>query len=464
MFHARSATGKVARKDNVVPSFSRSVRAAAAAVSLAGLAAGTSQVLVAPAAMARYGPVRATASVNIRSGPSTSTSILGVLHTGATAQQVGAITRGFVPVAYAGRTAYIAASYLSGTSTDAAPTSSASGTKTSTAWATDVVNVRSGPSLSASVVARLAKGESVQRTGTTSGQWVQVNFKGATRWVFGSYLTSTAPAPASSGSSATGVKITGQARTTTPLMIRTAPGTNFKSLGDLPTGTIVSLTGKTSSGVSQIVWQGALRWVNSSFLVAVSKAVGVVSTQPPKTIGTRYATTTLDIRSAANSATSNVVDEVPVGTGLAITGTVSGGFAQIVYQGAARWVTAQYLSASKPSTSSIGAAVVAYAYAQLGKPYVWGGNGPNGFDCSGLTQQAYKSAGVSIPRVTYDQLTKLSTVAKADLQPGDIVGFYSGGHVGIYVGDGYIIHAPHTGDVVRKVPITYMPYYKSVRP
>ena len=110
------------------------------------------------------------------------------------------------------------------------------------------------------------------------------------------------------------------------------------------------------------------------------------------------------------------------------------------------------------------AKAVAFAYQQLGKPYVYGATGPSSYDCSGLTGSAWKSAGVSVPRTSYAQLGGLKVVSKSTLKPGDIVGFYSGGHVGLYVGQGYVIHASRPGRPVAKVPMSQMPYYKAVRP
>ncbi|MFF6907823.1 NlpC/P60 family protein [Streptomyces sp. NPDC012389] len=109
--------------------------------------------------------------------------------------------------------------------------------------------------------------------------------------------------------------------------------------------------------------------------------------------------------------------------------------------------------------------VLAFARDQIGKPYVWGASGPASYDCSGLTQAAWREAGVTLPRTTWDQVKVGTRVATADLQPGDLVFFYDDiSHVGIYKGDGMMIHAPKPGANVREESIYYMPIYGSVRP
>ncbi|MGA5629898.1 NlpC/P60 family protein [Streptomyces lydicamycinicus] len=111
------------------------------------------------------------------------------------------------------------------------------------------------------------------------------------------------------------------------------------------------------------------------------------------------------------------------------------------------------------------ARAVSFAYSALGKPYVWGATGPAGYDCSGLTQAAWKAGGVALPRTTYTQISSGPRVARSQLAPGDLVFFYSGiSHVGIYVGDGRMIHAPHPGAPVRIAPIDQMPFAAATRP
>ncbi|MFF8635976.1 NlpC/P60 family protein [Streptomyces pilosus] len=99
---------------------------------------------------------------------------------------------------------------------------------------------------------------------------------------------------------------------------------------------------------------------------------------------------------------------------------------------------------------------IAFARAQIGKPYVWGATGPGSYDCSGLTQAAWKAAGVALPRTTYDQVNAGTTVPVSQAQPGDLVFFYDDvTHVGIYIGNGMMIHAPKPGTYVREESIFY---------
>jgi cell wall-associated NlpC family hydrolase len=100
-------------------------------------------------------------------------------------------------------------------------------------------------------------------------------------------------------------------------------------------------------------------------------------------------------------------------------------------------------SATPPATSGGVGAVLAYAYAQLGKPYCYAGVGPSCYDCSGLTMQAWAQAGVMMSHGSYDQMASFPSVSMDQLQPGDLV--FWDGHVGIYVGNNSVLHAPHTG-------------------
>jgi cell wall-associated NlpC family hydrolase len=97
---------------------------------------------------------------------------------------------------------------------------------------------------------------------------------------------------------------------------------------------------------------------------------------------------------------------------------------------------------------------------QQGKPYVWGAAGPDSYDCSGLTMWAWAQAGVSLPHQSAEQQALGTPVSQGQLQPGDLVFFGSPAyHVGMYIGNGMMVHAPTTGDVVKVSPLAYMSDY-----
>jgi peptidoglycan DL-endopeptidase CwlO len=107
---------------------------------------------------------------------------------------------------------------------------------------------------------------------------------------------------------------------------------------------------------------------------------------------------------------------------------------------------------------------VDFALAQLGDPYVYGAAGPDAWDCSGLTMGAWGAAGVSLPHSSSMQYNSGTHISISELQPGDLVFFYSPiSHVAIYLGNGQVVHAPHTGDVVRIAPMSEMPVTGAVR-
>lgn len=101
--------------------------------------------------------------------------------------------------------------------------------------------------------------------------------------------------------------------------------------------------------------------------------------------------------------------------------------------------------------------IVENAMKYLGVPYVWGGESASGFDCSGLVQKVYSESGLTVPRVAQDQYNAANKISKENLKPGDLI--FKGGsennitHVMIYAGNGNVIHAPRTGDVVKVQPL-----------
>ncbi|MEQ4301440.1 NlpC/P60 family protein [Plantactinospora sp. B6F1] len=112
-----------------------------------------------------------------------------------------------------------------------------------------------------------------------------------------------------------------------------------------------------------------------------------------------------------------------------------------------------------PAVSGKAGVAVRYAYDAIGKPYVWAAEGPNGYDCSGLTLAAWRAAGKSLPHNAAMQWDKVAQISRGELKPGDLV-FYSGlGHVALFVGSGKVIHAPRVGETVKLASVDMMSPY-----
>ncbi|WP_093799070.1 C40 family peptidase [Streptomyces sp. Wb2n-11] len=121
--------------------------------------------------------------------------------------------------------------------------------------------------------------------------------------------------------------------------------------------------------------------------------------------------------------------------------------------------------AARRTPSRLGGKAVEYAVRQIGKPYVWGAEGPGSFDCSGLTSQAWAHAGREIPRTSQEQWRQLPKVPLRKLRPGDLVIYFpEATHVAIYLGNGMVVHAPRPGSRVKVSPIAANPLLGAVRP
>lgn len=115
--------------------------------------------------------------------------------------------------------------------------------------------------------------------------------------------------------------------------------------------------------------------------------------------------------------------------------------------------------------TAAGERAVRFAVDQIGKPYVWGAEGPSSYDCSGLTSQAWAAAGRQIPRTSQDQWHTLPRIPIGELRPGDLVLYFADAtHVGVYLGDGKVVHAPRPGATVKVSPLTANPLLGAVRP
>ena len=152
------------------------------------------------------------------------------------------------------------------------------------------------------------------------------------------------------------------------------------------------------------------------------------------------------------------------GAGIALTPLTASANAGAPVAPAPAAVAPATLVAPVVAPTSAAQVAVDTALAQLGKPYAWGGTGPGSYDCSGLTWSAYQAAGVTLPRTSGAQSTAGVPVSRAELRPGDLIFFYSPvGHVGMYVGNGQMVHSSTFGQPVAVVDVDSMWGYNTAR-
>ncbi|MFI1400079.1 NlpC/P60 family protein [Streptomyces sp. NPDC020681] len=138
---------------------------------------------------------------------------------------------------------------------------------------------------------------------------------------------------------------------------------------------------------------------------------------------------------------------------------------QAEYKAQTAWLSSGALKDIGGKASEQGKKAVKFATAQIGKPYVWGAEGPKSYDCSGLTSQAWSAAGKGIPRTSQEQWRLLPRIAVKDMRPGDLIIYHAdASHVGMYIGDGAIVHAPRPGRNVTIAGAGSMAILGVVRP
>lgn len=242
------------------------------------------------------------------------------------------------------------------------------------------------------------------------------------------------------------------------LNVRSGPSTSYGITTKLYKGDKVEIL-ETSNGWHKIkASNGKIGWVSGDYIKVSSGSTSQTSYKATVTA------TSLNVRSGAGTSYS-VITKLPKGTVVDVLESASNGWKKIkTSNGTIGWVSGSYLAngvveqPSTPSTNKV-QAVIDLAHKQLGKPYVWGAEGPNSFDCSGLIYYVYKNAAsITLPRTSSDQYSAGVAVSRSNLKAGDLIFSSTDGtgnitHVAIYVGDGQMIHAPRNGKNVEKVSI-----------
>lgn len=395
------------------------------------------------------GTVTASA-LNMRSEPSTSSSVVTCLPRGSVVVLTGK-SDGWYAVAYKGSTGYMSGEYLDVSAT--ADGSFGEGTVTGNA-----VNIRSGPSTSDSVVGTRNKGDTLSVTGV-SDNWYKVSLNGSTGYIRSDYLRlGSGGGTSSSGGSGSSTNVKEASGTGTinamAVRLRSGPSTSYSILGTYDKGTTMTVTGDAGDWY-KVSYGGTEGYVYKTYLTVGEGSGSGSSGSSVTDMSDTSATVISAVHFRKGPGTSySSMQVLSAGTGVTITGQTDKWY-RVEYNGTEGYVFKTYLttesySAVSSSSSSAGARIVAKAKEYLGVPYVYGGTSPSGFDCSGFVYYVYRQCGYSITRTATTQNGDGYKVSRSELQPGDIVIFYNSaktaiGHSAIYIGDGQFIHASSSG-------------------
>ncbi|GAA0105426.1 C40 family peptidase [Paraclostridium sordellii] len=332
------------------------------------------------------------------------------------------------------------------------------------------VNFRKGPGTNYNSIGKLNKGDRVEYLETV-GSWIKVKYNSTEGFVHSNYISTSSNTGESNGD--TSVKseklVTGNR-----VNFRKGPGTNYSIITSLNKGTKVGYISE-SNGWAKISYNGNIGYMATSYLATIDSNGGgnnSGSTEDTSVKSEKQVTgNRVNFRKGPGTNYS-VITSLNKGTKVGYI-SESNGWAKVNYNGTIGYMSANYIgvvdsnSGSDESGTSQGAdAVISLAKQQLGKPYVWGAEGPSSFDCSGFTQYVFKNAaGKILPRVSKEQSKFGQSVNKSNLQKGDLIFFDTDkdgvvNHVGIYMGNNEFIHASSGG---KKVMISQLnSYYNSV--
>ncbi|MGB5934567.1 MAG: SH3 domain-containing protein [Ornithinimicrobium sp.] len=374
--------------------------------------------------MTRYVNV---SSGNVRSGPALSNRVVKQLSRGTkvTGTKTG---NGWIRIR-SGQ--YIGESILSTRSSSGSGAGSSSSNTVTRYVNVSSGNVRSGSSTSYRVVKQLSRGTKVTGTKTSNG-WIRI---GSGQYISGSILTTRS----SAASSRSGVRTVTRYVTSTAGNVRSGGSTSHRVVGTLSRGTKVQGS-LQSNGWLRI---GSGRYISSVILSSSPSSSSSSPSSQSRSTVTRYVTASSgNVRSGAGSS-YRVVTTLSRNT--KVTGTMtSNGWLRI---GSGRYISGNILRGGTSGSSPSSNAVINQARKYLGIMYVYGGDDPSGFDCSGYTQYVYGKLGVVLPRVVSQQ--RSATTAVSSPKVGDLV-FWGTRHVAIYAGDGYIYDSGRTGLPVQK--------------
>lgn len=417
---------------------------------------GLALVMTTGIALASMGKGTVTAdALRLRSQANTNSAILNLAPRNSVVTLLEELD-GWYKVSYGDQVGYMSADWLDVTQSGS---EAVVGQGTVTA---DALNVRSGAGTVYNRLGLLYKGTSVMILEDCGNGWYKISGGGYTGYVSGEWVK--VSGNSSSDSSDAQPIGTGTVNTAC-LNVRSGAGTGYSRVGYLYSGNSVSILKDCGNGWYQISYGSGSAYVCAEYISTGSDSGDSDGGEQTTGIVTADA---LNVRSGAGTGYSRL-GLLYSGNSVTILGS-SNGWYKISYGNGVGYVSAEYVStkgndnnsdSGSSSTSSIGEQAVALAKQQLGKPYVYGAAGPNGFDCSGLFYYIFNRLGVNIARGSSSQYYNSGTFVSVDeMQPGDLVYLfdpkydYSGGslpttHVLMYIGNNTVLHASTTSNTVR---------------
>ena len=320
----------------------------------------------------------------------------------------------------------------------------------------NAVRLRKDPSTDSKIITLLEKGKQVEVISKENG-WYSIKVGDYTGWVAENLLLTNEVSEekvATENMNTSILAVTGNS-----VNLRQGPTTMTPIVGKVVAGDNLVAYGKTDDGLWYKVKFGDTEgYIYSEY----------VSTDVSKILGDGTINDGVNFRKEP-STSAEILDKLVANSKVTITGS-EGDWYKVVVGEQEGWVVARCVdrvtSTSRSGSNSTAQKVVELARQQLGKKYVWGGNGPSSFDCSGLTKYVYGKVGITLERVSSSQATQGISVSKSNLQAGDLL-FFSGinsrsgsakvSHVGIYIGNGKFIHAANSnrGVVTDELSDTY---------
>ncbi len=424
------------------------------------VAAGLTVALTSGIALASIGTGTVTASsLRLRSEATIQSATLAYAPKSSQVSILESVSNGWYKVTYNGVEGYMSGDWLDVELTGDDAEQEAAELKQ--AVVTDgPLNVRSGAGTSFDRVGTLNKGDLVSITDESVEGWYGILYGDVSGYVSADYLSlevatgaaSTDEAPAEETVSSREAIVTADV-----LNVRSGAGTSYERVGVLKEGDLVTVTDESISGWYGITSGNVSGYASADYLSFDVAAVqeSLAATAEPKE--GMVTTSVLNVRSGAGTSYARV-GTLSQGASVTITDESVSGWYGITSGDLSGYVSADYIAIldGSSTSSSVGAAAASLAASLVGKPYVYGASGPNGFDCSGLMYYIYKQLGYSIARGSSSQYYQSGYFVSTDaLQPGDLVFFFdprydsSGGtlpttHVGMYVGNNQFIHAATT--------------------